>query len=56
MRSEELAKLTKLVLKNEVRPSAEQSDFATVELWCRGRRPRRPISENGIVYIYHNVV
>ena len=39
MRSEELAKLTKVVLKNEIKPSTEQSDFAAAETCpntCRG--------------------
>lgn len=29
---------------NKVKVSTERSDFATVELWCRGRRPRQPVS------------
>ena len=39
MRSEELAKLTKVVIKNGVKPSTEQSDFAAAETCpntCRG--------------------
>ena len=44
--SEELAKLTKVVLKNEVKPSAEQKVFVAAEFWCRGRRPRRPVSRS----------
>lgn len=27
---------------NKVKVSTERSDFAAVELWCRGWRPRQP--------------
>lgn len=54
MRNEELAKLTRVVFKNEVKVSTERSDFAswkTIGKICRGEQ-RSPVRSN-LVSFYH---
>ena len=53
MRSEELAKLNRVVLKYEVKDSTECSEFAVVgscPKYCMGRRPRCPVRKGNAVF------